>query len=271
MPCAPTGWRVDFETILVGTRAGVTTITLNRPEVLNAFTAQMNAELGEALRAAERDAETRAVVITGSGRGFCAGQDLSTRLEIFASGETPHLGDGLRRNYHPLLRRMRAVPKPILGAINGVAAGAGAGLAFACDLRIVSETASFLQAFVRVGLVPDAGNLYLLPRMIGTGRATESMWLAEPMPAVVAVQLGLAVRAVPSDELPVAAQELAERLARGPSTAYGLIKRGLYRSQETDLDSMHEHEAVLQEVAGRSPDFREGLASFKEKRQPRFV
>ena len=258
------------ETLLVETRARVTTITLNRPQVLNAFNAQMNAELGAALRTAERDPETRAVVITGSGRGFCAGQDLTTRLEIFESGETPHLGEGLRRNYHPLLRRMRAMPKPIVGAINGVAAGAGAGLALACDLRILSETAGFLQAFVRIGLVPDAGNLYSLPRMVGLGRAFELAWLAEPLSAAEAVRLGLAIRAVPADELPTAARELAERLARGPGTAYGLIKRGLYRSQENDLEAMLKHEALLQEVAGRSSDFREGLAAFREKRAPRF-
>jgi 2-(1,2-epoxy-1,2-dihydrophenyl)acetyl-CoA isomerase len=262
---------MDFETILVESRAGVTTITLDRPEVLNAFNARMSAELGEALIAAERDPSTRALVIAGRGRGFCAGQDLSTRLEIFAAGETPHLGDGLRRNYHPLLRRMRAMPKPIVGAINGVAAGAGAGLALACDLRILSETASLLQAFVRVGLVPDAGNLYALPRMVGLGRSFELAWLAEPLPAGEAVRLGLAVRAVPPDELPAAAQQLAERLARGPATAYGLIKRGLYRSRETDLDAMLEYEAQLQEVAGRSADFREGVSSFRGKRPPRFT
>ncbi len=259
------------ETLLVETRAGVTTITLHRPHVLNAFTATMNAELDQSLKAAERDPATRALVITGSGRGFCAGQDLSTRLEIFEAGETPHLGDGLRRNYHPLLRRMRAMPKPILGAINGVAAGAGAGLALACDLRIVSETASFVQAFVRVGLVPDAGNLYALPRMVGLGRAFELAWLAEPLAAADAVRLGLAVRAVPPDALPDAAQALAEQLARGPATAYALIKRGLYRSQETDLAEMLEYEALLQEVAAHAPDVREGLAASGEQRAPSFA
>jgi 2-(1,2-epoxy-1,2-dihydrophenyl)acetyl-CoA isomerase len=243
---------VEHETLLVGTRAGVTTIILNRPHVLNAFTATMNAELEQALRTAERDPATRALVITGSGRGFCAGQDLGTRLEIFEAGETPHLGDGLRRNYHPLLRRMRAMPKPILGAINGVAAGAGAGLALACDLRIVSETASFVQAFVRVGLVPDAGNLYALPRMVGLGRAFELAWLAEPLAAAEAVRLGLAVRAVPPDTLSAAAQDLAERLASGPTALYGLTKRGLYRSQEADLPTTLQYGALLQEAAAAS-------------------
>ena len=262
---------MDYETLLVETRAGVTTIALNRPEVLNAFNLQMNAELAEAIKLAERDPATRAIVLTGRGRGFCTGQDLTTRLEIFARGETPHLGEGLRRNYHPTLRRMRAMAKPIVGAINGVAAGAGAGLALACDLRILSEMASFLQAFVRVGLVPDAGNLGSLPRMVGLGRATELMWLAEPLSAPDAVHLGLAIRAVPPEELAAAAQELGERLAHGPATAYGLIKRGLYRSQESDLETMLEVEAMYQEVAGRAPDFREGLAAFLDKRPPRFA
>jgi 2-(1,2-epoxy-1,2-dihydrophenyl)acetyl-CoA isomerase len=264
------GWSMAYDTLLVDTRDGVTTITLNRPQVLNAFNAQMIAELGEALRAAERDGETRAVVLTGSGRAFCAGADLSTRLEIFASGATPRLGEGLQKNYHPIIRRMRAMPKPILGAINGVAAGAGAGIALACDLRILADTASLLQAFVRIGLVPDAGNFYSLPRMVGLGRAVELAWLAEPLPAAETVQLGLAVRAVPTAELAAAAQELAARLARGPATAYGLIKRGLYRSQETDLYAMLEREALLQEVASRSLDFQEGLTAFREKRPPRF-
>ncbi len=261
---------MDFETLLVQTRSRVTTITLNRPQVLNAFNAQMNADLDAALRAAERDAETRAVVIAGSGRGFCAGQDLTTRLEIFEAGQVPHLGDGLRRNYHPLIRRIRNMPKPVVGAINGVAAGAGVGLVLACDLRLVSESASFLQAFVRIGLVPDAGNLYTLPRMVGLGRAFELMWLAEPLSAAEAVRLGLAIRVVAAEELPAVAQELAERLARGPSVAYGLIKRGLYHSQETSLPAMLEYEALLQDAAGRSPHFREGLAAFQEKRAPRF-
>jgi 2-(1,2-epoxy-1,2-dihydrophenyl)acetyl-CoA isomerase len=261
----------DAMNVLVETRARVTTITLNRPGVLNALTAEMNAELGEALKRAEGDPETRAIVLTGSGRGFCAGQDLTTRLQIFESGETPHLGDGLRKNYHPLIRRMRAMPKPIVGAINGIAAGAGIGLALACDLRILSETASFLQAFVRIGLVPDAGNLYSLPRMLGTGRALEQMWLAEPLPADEAVRLGLAVKAVPANDLTAAAQELSERLARGSATAQALVKRGLYRSQEADLPTMLEYEAQLQEIAGRAPDFREGLAAFGEKRAPRFA
>ena len=243
-----------LQTVLLEARAGVTTLSLNRPEVLNAFNEQMSAELGEALTRAERDPETRALVITGSGRGFCAGQDLTTRLQIFEAGEMPNLAEGLRRNYHPLLRRMRDTPKPIVGAINGIAAGAGVGLALACDLRIASETASFLQAFVRVGLVPDAGNLYALPRMVGLGRAFELTWLAEPLAAADAVRLGLAVRSVPPDDLASAAQDLAEGLARRPTAALGLTKRGLYRSSDMGLalEETLQYEAMLQNVAVRS-------------------
>jgi 2-(1,2-epoxy-1,2-dihydrophenyl)acetyl-CoA isomerase len=261
---------MKYEALLVETRAGVTTITLNRPEVLNAFNAQLMSELGEALKVAEGGDETRAIVITGSGRGFCAGADLATRWEIVEAGETPHLGEGLRRNVHPLIRRMRAMPKPIVGAINGVAAGAGAGLALACDLRIMADTASFIQAFVRVGLVLDAGLFCHLPRTVGMGRAMELALLGEPLRADEAVRLGLAIRALPAEQLPDAAQELGERLASGPTTAYVLIKRGLARAFESDLESMLEYEALLQEIAGLTPDFREGVLAFKEKRAPRF-
>ena len=162
------------------------------------------------------------------------------------------------------------MPKTIVDTHNGVEADAWAGLSLACYLRIIAETASFLQAFVRVGLVPDAGNLYALPRMVGLGRAFELTWLAEPLGAAEAVRLGLASRSVPAEELPAATRGLAERLARGPATAYALIKRGLYHSQETGLAEMLEYEALLQDVAGRSPDFREGLAAFREKRPPRW-
>lgn len=243
---------MDFETLLVETVNGVTTISLNRPAVLNAFNQQMNRELEQALRSAERDASTRVVVLTGSGRAFCAGQDLGTRMAMLEAGATPHLGEGLRRNYHPLLRRMRAMPKPILGALNGVAAGAGAGIALACDLRVMSEQATLIQAFVRVGLVPDAGNFWNLPRMVGLGRAFELSWLAEPLSAAEAVRLGLAVRTFPPDRFPIAVKELAERLADGPPALYGLIKRGLYRSSSLGLEPMLQYGALLGDAAGPS-------------------
>jgi 2-(1,2-epoxy-1,2-dihydrophenyl)acetyl-CoA isomerase len=247
--------------------AGVATLTLNRPDALNALTVPMKGELVAALRRVEREAAVRAVILTGAGRAFCAGQDLRERLQPDAAP----LGVEVRERYNPIIRAMRALPKPIVGAVNGVAAGAGASLAMACDLRIASDAASFALAFGRVGLVPDSGATWFLPRLVGSSRAAEIALLGDPVTAPDALRLGLVGRVVPADELATEARSIAARLAAGAPKAIALTKRALDASWFEDLDAALEYEAHLQEIAGRTKDHAEGLAAFMEKRSPRFT
>ncbi len=249
------------ETLLVDTRDGVRVLTLNRPDVLNALDARAGEELLGALREAERSPEVRCLLLTGSGRAFCAGADLRNHTP----GETS-LGEILRTRYNRIILQMRTVEKPVIAAINGVAAGAGCNLALAADLRVASDRASFLQAFTRVGLIPDSGGTWFLPRLVGMGRALEMMLLAEPIDAATAERVGLVNKVVPHDDLMARAMEWAERLAKGPTRAYGLIKRGVDRNIAADLREALEYEALLQEIAGRTEDHREGVAAFLAKR-----
>lgn len=251
----------------VDAEAGVATITLNRPEGLNSLTVPMKLALLAAFRRIERDAGVRAVILTGAGRAFCAGQDLRERLEPDAAP----LGAELRERYNPIIRAMRALPKPIVGAINGVAAGAGASLAMACDIRIASDAASFALAFGRVGLVPDSGATWLLPRLVGVTRAAELALLGDAVSAGDAVRLGLVGRVVPAGELATEARSVAARLAAGAPRALALTKRALNAAWDHDLDAALEYEAHLQDMAGRTMDHAEGLAAFLEKRPPRFT
>jgi 2-(1,2-epoxy-1,2-dihydrophenyl)acetyl-CoA isomerase len=255
-----------YETLLVETKDGVRIISLNRPEVLNAVNAQMGQDLLQALRDAEREAEVRCVLLAASGRGFCAGADLREQ----APGETS-LGDLLRTRYNGIVKRLRTMEKPVIAAINGVAAGAGCNLALAADLRIASERASFIEVFTRVGLIPDSGGTWLLPRLIGLGRALEMMFLADPVDATTAERLGLVNRVVPHDDLMPRATEWAVRLAGGPTRAYGLIKRGVNQALATGFTEALEYEASLQEIAGRTEDHREGVAAFLAKRAPAYT
>lgn len=249
---------------------GVRTLRLNRPDALNAFDRSLQRELAEALRAAERDAAVRAIVITGAGRAFCAGQDLRDLESRRGPGGQIALGDLLRQTYNPLVKRLQGLEKPVIAAVNGVAAGAGLSLALACDLRLATTTASFVTAFSAIGLVPDCGMFYFLPRLVGEARAFELMATSDRVDADRALAFGLVNQVVPTDELAGAAQALAERLAAGPTVALALIKRGLGRTRSAGLDAVLELEAQYQELAGRTEDFTEGVAAFVAKRPPAF-
>ncbi len=247
--------------------APIATITLDRPDALNALTVPLKEELLAALTAVGGDPAVRAVVLTGAGRAFCAGQDLRERLE---PGATP-LEVEIRARYNPIVLAMRRLEKPIVAAVNGIAAGAGASLAFACDLRIAAEGASFVLAFGRVGLVPDTGATWLLPRLIGASRATELALTGEALTAAEAERLGLVVRVVPAADVVSEAQALARRLAAMAPRAIALTKRALEATWTASLDEQLETEAELQGLAGASADHAEGIAAFLEKRPPRFT
>jgi 2-(1,2-epoxy-1,2-dihydrophenyl)acetyl-CoA isomerase len=251
----------------VDAEARVATITLNRPEALNSLTVPMKQALLAAFRKVERDATVRAIVLTGAGRAFCAGQDLRERLQPDAAP----LGVEVRERYNPIVRAMRGSSKPIVGAINGVAAGAGASLALACDIRIAADTASFALAFGRVGLVPDSGATWFLPRLIGDAHAAEMALLNEPIRAEEAARIGLIGRVVAADQLLAEATAVATKLAAGAPKAIALTKRALATTWDRDLEAALEYEAHLQDLAGRSKDHREGMAAFLEKRPPRFT
>ncbi|HEY9715057.1 MAG TPA: enoyl-CoA hydratase-related protein [Chroococcales cyanobacterium] len=257
--------------ILVEKKNGVGIITLNRAEKLNAFNDELTFALQDALKEMEKDAEVRAIVLTGAGRGFCSGQDLQTRSLNFDDGKRPSLGDSIRRRYNPIVLKMRKMEKPIIGAINGVAAGAGASLALACDLRVASENASFIQSFCKIGLIPDSGSTFILPRLIGATRALELMLNADKLEAAEALRLGLVNKVVPQEKVMEEAVAWAERLAKGPSKAFGLTKRAVNKAIFADLEELLENEALLQEIAGRSDDFVEGVKAFGEKRQPAYT
>ena len=246
---------------------GIATITLDRPEALNALTVEVKEALLAAFRSVARDRTVRAVVLTGSGRAFCAGQDLKERLQP----EAAPLAVELRERYNPIIRAMRTLDQPIVGAINGVAAGAGASLAFACDIRIAAEGASFVLAFGRLGLVPDSGATWLLPRLVGPAKAAEMALLGETLSAADAERFGLVARVVAPDALAAEARGVATRLAGLAPRALALTKRALERSWSLDLDAALDDEAWRQGIAGASADHVEGLAAFLEKRAPRFT
>lgn len=255
--------------LLASLDAGVLTLTLNRPEKLNAFNPELHQALRQALERAAEEAEVRAVILTGAGRGFCAGQDLSER-DVSAGAAPIDLSVSLGSHYNPLVRRLRALPKPIVCAVNGVAAGAGANIALACDIVLAARSARFVQAFSRIGLVPDSGGTYFLPRLVGMARAMGLALLAESLSAEQAEQWGLIWKAVDDDRLAAEAGSLAARLARGPTKGYGLLKRALHASSSNSLDAQLDLERDLQREAGLSEDYREGVTAFKEKREPAF-
>jgi 2-(1,2-epoxy-1,2-dihydrophenyl)acetyl-CoA isomerase len=243
----------------------VLTITLNRPDVLNALDASMHAALGRALREAARDDEVRAVVLTGAGRGFCVGQDLSEFRD--AAGD---IGERLRSTYHPNVLAIRRLAKPVIAAVNGPAAGAGLSFACACDVRIAADSASFVPAFVNVGLVPDSGGSYFIARLLGPARAFEWMSSGRRLSAAEAHAWGLVTEVVEAGALAERAAERSQAIAAMPTAAIGMTKRLFDRAAASALEDQLEWEAQLQTAATETEDFREGVAAFLEKREPRF-
>jgi len=257
-----------YQTILIDTQDGITTLTLNRPEVLNAFNNEMADEVLAALKVAERDSATRCLVLTGAGRGFCAGQDLEV---LRARPEGVSFREHLLRTYNPIVTRMRTMEKPIIGQINGAAAGAGFGLALACDLRYMAVGAKFRFAFSGIGLAPDSGTSFFLPRLIGYARAFELAATNTPVAAKAALELGLVESVFPDETLAAEVRAIAARLAQGPTKALGLLKRAMNKAFDLSLDEALDYEAHLQEIAGQTADHREGVAAFLEKRAPVFL
>jgi 2-(1,2-epoxy-1,2-dihydrophenyl)acetyl-CoA isomerase len=249
---------------------GVLTLTLNRPDRLNAFNIELHAALASALKRAHDDENCRAILLTGAGKGFCAGQDLSDR-SVAPGAERPDLGESLEKRYNPLIRAVRALPKPVVCAVNGAAAGAGASIALSCDIVLAARSAKFLQAFARIGLIPDSGGTWTLPRLVGDARARAAIMLAEPIGADEAEAWGMIHRAVDDEALAREARAIAVKLAAGPTYAYGLIKQALNAAADNSLDAQLDLERDLQRKAGASEDWTEGVRAFLEKRPPRFT
>ena len=249
---------------------GVLTLTLNRPERLNSFNVELHAALIGAFERARSDERCRAVLLTGAGKGFCAGQDLSDR-SVAPGAARPDLGESLENRYNPLIRTMKALPKPIVCAVNGAAAGAGANIALACDIVLAAKSAKFLQAFARIGLLPDCGGTWALPRLVGEARARAAILLAEPIDAERAEAWGMIYRAVDDEALANEARAIAEKLACGPTYGYALIKQALNASSTNGLNAQLDLERDLQRKAGLSDDYAEGVRAFFEKRAPNFA
>jgi 2-(1,2-epoxy-1,2-dihydrophenyl)acetyl-CoA isomerase len=260
---------MDETPVLVETHAGYRLVTLNRPQRLNSFNETMHRALMAALTDAEADSTCRALLLTGAGRGFCAGQDLSDRV---ANGDArPDLGHTIETFYNPLVRKLRALPFPVVVAVNGVAAGAGANIALAGDIVLAARSASFVQAFARIGLVPDSGGTWFLPRLVGAARARGLALLAEPLPAEKAEAWGLIWKTVDDDTLMGEAHKLVRHFAGAPTFGLARIKRALEAAETNDLDTQLDLERDLQRQAGASPDYAEGVKAFMEKRAPVFT
>ncbi len=260
---------MDTDLVTSDIREGYRVLTLNKPDRLNSFSAAMHTALMTALVDAEADNACRALILTGAGRGFCAGQDLSDG--VFTPGETPDLSVTIEKFYSPLVRKLRGLPMPVICAVNGVAAGAGANVAFACDIVIAARSAKFIQAFAKLGLVPDAGGTWILPRLVGIARARALALLAEPVPAEQAEAWGMIWKTVDDVGLMSEAHRLAAYFATQPTAGLALIKQALDASETNSLDQQLDLERDLQGQAGRTPDYLEGVTAFLDKRAPRFV
>lgn len=259
-----------YETILFEQNSGILRITLNRPDKLNAFTDTMLDELTAAFQKADADSSVRVVVLTGAGRGFCPGQDLASAVERGAGSGNFSYSEHLRAHYNPLILGMRALSKPVIAAINGVAAGAGMSLALACDYRIAAESASFIQAFVKVGLVPDSGSTWMLPRLIGMTRALDMMLSGRKVNAQEALDMGLVNTVVPNEQLMDAANKLAQEFASAPTKTIGYIKQAVDFATNSTLEGALNKEADLQDKAASTADHTEGITAFLEKRPAQF-
>ncbi|ELY3856125.1 2-(1,2-epoxy-1,2-dihydrophenyl)acetyl-CoA isomerase PaaG [Providencia huaxiensis] len=255
--------------ILATQENGVLTITLNRPDRLNSFNDEMHRQLSDAIKLAERDETIRCLVITGAGRGFCAGQDLNDR-NVSVGNETPDLGFSIETYYNPLIRRLTSLPKPIICAVNGVAAGAGAAIALAGDIVIAAKSASFIQSFCRLGLVPDSGGSWFLPQLAGHARAMGMALLGDKISAEQALQWGMIWQVTENEELSDTVNQLAMHLATQPTYGLGLIKKAIYAAATNTLDEQLDLERDLQRLGGRSEDYREGVSAFLNKREPQF-
>jgi 2-(1,2-epoxy-1,2-dihydrophenyl)acetyl-CoA isomerase len=259
-----------FETILFEVTNGAARLTLNRPDRLNSFTAQMHDEVARALSYVEQDSSARVLLITGAGRGFCAGQDLSDRA-VAPGGEGVDLGSSLDKSYNPLVRRLTALPKPVVCAVNGVAAGAGANIAFAADIVMAAKSAKFIQSFANIGLVPDSGGTWILPRLTGQARAMGLALTGQPLTAEQAEAWGIIWRAVDDASLMDETDALVARLASGPTKGLAAIKKAIRTAWSNDLDPHLDLERDMQRELGRSADYREGVSAFAEKRTPKFT
>lgn len=256
-----------YQTILYEVAEGVATLTLNRPDRFNAFTPEMLGEIGAALKAVAKDEAVRVLVITGAGKAFNSGQDLkNTQGDI---GKR-NLGEAVETHFNPVIKAMHALPKPIICRLNGVAAGAGCSLALACDMVIAAETATLIEVFINIGLVPDSGSSYFLPRLVGPKKAFEYCTMGTKITAQEALRVGMVNRVVPPEELDAAVKQVTDYFAKAPTRAVGYIKRMLNQSLQSDLDTMLQQEAYYQELAGFSADYLEGVTAFIEKRPAKF-
>ncbi|MGH8318721.1 MAG: 2-(1,2-epoxy-1,2-dihydrophenyl)acetyl-CoA isomerase PaaG [Steroidobacteraceae bacterium] len=261
---------MSYQTIAFEAAEGIARLTLNRPDRLNSFNTTMHAEVQDALAALQRDAVARVLILTGAGRGFCAGQDLGDRV-VAPGGAPPDLGPSIERGYKPLILALRRLPLPIIAAVNGVAAGAGANIALACDLVIAARSATFIQAFSKIGLVPDSGGTWFLPRLVGHARAMGLALLGEKLPAELAAQWGLIWRCVDDAQLASEVETLARQLAVAPTRGFARTKQAMLEGWSRTLEQQLDVERDYQQELGHSVDYAEGVAAFMEKRVPRFT
>ena len=260
---------MDYQNIIAEEKNGVGYLTFNRPKALNSFNVDMHREVAEVLNQWTKNPDVRCVVISGEGRGFCAGQDLGDRV-VDPNAEAPDLGYSIETYYNPLIKTIVNMPKPMICAVNGVAAGAGANIALACDLVIAAKSANFVQAFCRLGLVPDSAGTWFLPRAVGHARAMGLALLGDKLPAETAKEWGMIWDVVEDAELKTKVTELAERLAKQPTFGLSLIKKAIHQSSNNTFDEQMLLERDLQRIAGRSEDYREGVQAFMNKREPNF-